>query len=79
MSSQSEVSVAAQEETSVVDALDYNSFCKLLLKFKAEDGEEADLHYPARLIAISPKNELRYIYVLNLSLHRNIWIKSKPG
>ena len=35
-----EVNDPAQKESSVVEALDYNSFCKLLLKFKAEYGEE---------------------------------------
>jgi hypothetical protein len=58
-----EVNDAAQKEASVVEALDYNSFCKLLLKLKTEDGEKTSVFYFIEIKCKNSNNTLIYMFV----------------
>jgi hypothetical protein len=71
-----EVNDPAQKESPIVEALDYNSFCKLLLKFKAEYGEETVIYWSKQIYC---KNFQRFTYLSVCSLTsspRTIWIRS---
>jgi hypothetical protein len=74
-----EVNNGAQKEASVVEALDYNSFCKLLLKLRTEDGEKTPIFY---FTEINFKNCYQHtnIYVCSLTYFtKNYLVQIQPG
>jgi hypothetical protein len=74
-----EVNDVAQKEASVVESLDYNSFCKLLLKLKTEDGEETSAFFFEMMNCINFEQRTNLSACLLTFFAKNYLVRIKPG